>query len=46
MLHHEKLETLQPIIIRVGCEHSILYKYQVTLIGFFFIILVCFQIKY
>jgi len=31
MLHHEKVETLQPIISRVWClcEKSILYKCQV-----------------
>ena len=48
MLHHEKLETLQPIIsnVYVGClcENSILYKYQITLIVFF--IHVCFQIEH
>ena len=45
-MHHEKLETLQPIISNVGClcENSILYKYQITLIVFF--IHVCFQIEY
>ena len=37
MLHHGKLETLQPIISSVGClyEYSILYKYQITLIVFY-----------
>jgi hypothetical protein len=46
MFHHEKPETLQPIISSVGClcEHSILYKYQVILIVLLFIL--CFQIKY
>jgi hypothetical protein len=47
MLHHEKSETLQPIISSVGClcENSTcyLYKYQVTLMVFF--IHFCFRIK-
>ena len=37
-LHHEKLETLQPIISSVGCiyENSISYTYNVTLIVYFY----------